>query len=100
MLFPHLEWNRRLLIYGAIAGVVMELAVLGAFFTPRGLLPPICFAVLRIEGMSATQMRTLELLPFVLVGGAALLVGVGCFIASMVLTARKRRRKRPGRRAG
>jgi hypothetical protein len=93
MLFPHLEWNRRLLIYGAIAGVVMELAVLGAFFTPKGLLPP-------IEGMSATQMRTLELLPFVIVGGAALLAGVGCFVASMVLTARKRRRKRPGRRAG
>lgn len=93
MFFAHLDWNRRLLIIGAIAGVVMEAAVFGAFFVPKNLLPP-------IAGLSPTELRTLELLPFVLVGGVALLAGVGCFIASMVLTARKGRRKKRKRRSG
>lgn len=87
MAFADLPLNRRLMIVGAIAGVVMEAAVFGGYFLPRNLLPP-------IEGMSAQDLRSLELLPFVLVGAGALLVGVGCFIASMVLTARAGRRKK------
>ena len=90
MAFAHLPLNRRLMIVGAIAGVVMEAAVFGGFFLPRNLLPP-------IEGMSAQELRSLELLPFVLVGGVSLLVGVGCFVASMVLTATKGRRKKKRR---
>lgn len=92
MAFAHLDWNRRLLIIGALAGVVMELAVGAAFFVPKGILPP-------IDGLSATQHRSLELLPFVVVGGAALLVGMGAFAASMALTMTKgRKRKRRSKR--
>jgi hypothetical protein len=85
--FSHLDWNRRLLVIGALAGVVMELAVVGAFFMPKDILPP-------IEGLDATARRSLELLPFVVVGGVALLVGVGAFIASMVLTLQKGKKKK------
>ena len=92
MLFPHLDWNRRLLIYGALAGVVMELAVLGAFFWPKGTEP--------FEGLTMTQTRTLELLPFVALGGVAFLAGAGCFVAAMALTVMKGRRRRKKRRRG
>jgi hypothetical protein len=87
-MFAHLPWNRRLLVFGALAGVVMELALVAAFFVPKDILPP-------IPGLDATAHRSLELLPFMLVGGVSLLVGLGCFVASMVLTAKKgRKRKR------
>jgi hypothetical protein len=85
--FSHLDWNRRLLVIGALAGVVMELAVVGAFLMPRDIIPP-------IEGLDATARRSLELLPFVVVGGLSLLTGVGAFVASMVLTMRKGRKKK------
>jgi cytochrome bd-type quinol oxidase subunit 2 len=91
MAFAHLDLNRKLLIVGAIAGVVMELAVAGGFFMPKGILPP-------IDGLDATAHRSLELLPFVLLGGVSLLVGVGAFIASMVLTATKGAKKKRRRR--
>lgn len=90
MAFAHLDLNRKLLIVGAIAGVVMELAVAAAFFVPKDILPP-------IDGLDASAHRSLELLPFVLLGGASALVGVGAFIASMVLTMRQGGKKKRAR---
>ena len=91
-MFAHLDWNRRLLIYGALAGVVMELAVFGAFLWPKGTEP--------FEGLTMAETRTLELLPFVAVGALAFLVGAGCFLGAVALTLLKGRRKRKRRRAG
>ena len=51
MLFDHLDWNRRLLIYGALAGVVMELCGL-----PREMFTP-TFAAARVVGWSANVLE-------------------------------------------
>lgn len=75
--FDHLDWPRRCLMIGAGAGCVMTLSLLGAFFGSHWV-PD--------WGLAPTEKRTLELLPFVLVGGAAFLTAVIAFAAAAVLT--------------
>lgn len=89
--FAHLDWTRRCLIVGAGAGMVMTLALLGAFFGSHWV-PD--------WGLAPTEKRTLELLPFVLVGGAAFVVGVGAFGAAVVLSLKGDRAPAPRSRGG
>jgi hypothetical protein len=75
--FAQLDWNRRCLVIGAGAGMVMTLSLLGAFFGSHWV-PDF--------GLAPTEKRTLELLPFVVVGGAAFLVGVVAFAGALALS--------------
>lgn len=73
-MFAHLDFPRRCLMAGALAGVVLELAVIAGYCWPHGAPAP---------GVSAAQQRTLELLPIVIVGAAAFLVGCGAFVLAI-----------------
>lgn len=68
---------KRCLVVGAIAGVVLELALVGGFLGSRWL-PE--------SGLEPGMHRTIELLPFVLVGGAAFVAGIGAFGLAIALT--------------
>lgn len=67
---------KRCLIVGAIAGVVLELALVGGFFFSRWL-PE--------SGLEPGMHRTIELLPFVVVGGSAFVAGIGAFGLAIAL---------------
>lgn len=86
---------KRCVVVGAIAGVVLELALVGGFFFSRWL-PE--------SGLEPGMHRTIELLPFVLVGGAAFLAGIGAFGLAIALALWPRplpsRGRPPARAAG
>ncbi|HEY9722166.1 MAG TPA: hypothetical protein V6D47_09135 [Oscillatoriaceae cyanobacterium] len=73
-MFAHLDFPRRCLVAGALAGVVLELSVVAGYFWPHGA---------PVAGVSAAQQRTTELLPIVIIGAAAFLFGCGAFALAM-----------------